>query len=668
MFQSIRGKLISFTCIFIILMMITTSFVIFSQLSSNIESSVEENALATGTEVERYIDTYLRKYYNTVVLMGEDQNLREFIYLENEDSVEARRIWDSIANSHKIFMEMESVAQLMYVGTEAGNLHSTPLVDLPDGFDPRERPWYQEAVSETGEVIWTEPYLDVSTGEQMITVAKAITTANNNNVLGVMAIDILLDDLTALLAEIEVGYDGELALLTNNGVVIAHTINEMIGEDLSNQSYIEDLYESQAGRIDLAGQSETIYFDTVRGIDWKVMTVYNDKDLFAELNTTRNLFFIVSAVVIIIAIIGSSIMSHLLTKPIRQLNSQLKRMASGDFTEKAADKGKDEISMLAKSVNEMSDQLKGLIGSIKSSVTDCKTMAEELTAVSEETVATSDEILTAINEVASGATNQAEDIEESNQQMMNFSVKVTNASDKTKEMNGTSIIIKDSTELGIQQMQILTERTRETNNVFNHVSETIEGLSNRVKEINQVINLISEFADQTNLLALNASIEAARAGEHGRGFAIVADEVRKLAEQSMNATVKIRNTIVEVEEETERVVQTMGEANTMSKQQQIAVNDAQESFDSIVSNIETMMIAINQVSTNLLEMDDQKGVIVHSIGNVASVAEQSAATTEQVAASATEQSKAIEAVGKSAEQLNMLSTDLSERVERFKLK
>ena len=57
---------------------------------------------------------------------------------------------------------------------------------------------------------------------------------------------------------------------------------------------------------------------------------------------------------------------------------------------------------------------------------------------------------------------------------------------------------------------------------------------------------MKDLADQSNMLALNAAIEAVRSGEHGKGFAVVAREIRSLADQSIQATARVREILEEL--------------------------------------------------------------------------------------------------------------------------
>jgi methyl-accepting chemotaxis protein len=125
--------------------------------------------------------------------------------------------------------------------------------------------------------------------------------------------------------------------------------------------------------------------------------------------------------------------------------------------------------------------------------------------------------------------------------------------------------------------------------------------------VREITGLIGAIATQTNLLALNATIEAARAGAAGRGFAVVASEVKALSEQTANATRRISA-------EVDRIVEVSAAA---------------------VAQVESILPSIEQLSQG----------------------------TIRIAGAMTEQSRAIEEIGHSAQAAREAAEHLEGRAE-----
>jgi len=127
------------------------------------------------------------------------------------------------------------------------------------------------------------------------------------------------------------------------------------------------------------------------------------------------------------------------------------------------------------------------------------------------------------------------------------------------------------------------------------VNQTVDAM----KEIATKISVVEDIAYQTNLLALNAAIEAARAGEHGKGFAVVASEVRKLAERSQVAAQEIGRITTDSVRISEKAGELLKEMVPQIRQtaeliQEIAAASAEQ--DSGIGQINNAMVQLDQVT------------------------------------------------------------------------
>jgi len=77
-------------------------------------------------------------------------------------------------------------------------------------------------------------------------------------------------------------------------------------------------------------------------------------------------------------------------------------------------------------------------------------------------------------------------------------------------------------------------------------SSTVDQVRQTALQSSERAEKVAEMMRASSILSLNAAMEAARAGESGKSFAVVAGEVRKLAEQSRQATTKVREILGQI--------------------------------------------------------------------------------------------------------------------------
>lgn len=88
---------------------------------------------------------------------------------------------------------------------------------LPDNYDPRIRPWYDEAIKGNTKTAISSPYLSADSKQMTVTVSRATTDGS-----GVIGIDLKISGIKETLNNIKVGHEGYAILLDSNHTYIVH--------------------------------------------------------------------------------------------------------------------------------------------------------------------------------------------------------------------------------------------------------------------------------------------------------------------------------------------------------------------------------------------------------------------------------------------------------------
>lgn len=384
---------------------------------------------------------------------------------------------------------------------------------------------------------------------------------------------------------------------------------------------------------------------------------------------TNNVLYYTLGMTILATIIGVSLFwffSGRMTTYIRKIMVITSDIAKGKLTgDDIPVTTEDELGILASNVNNMKHSLHEMVNNTKDSASQMRVSSEMLSAITEETTASADEIHQAINDISKGAVVQAEEAEMAISKVETLSSLISNATDKYSEITENMNIINQSQENGRQKVDVLLQNSSEFTQVIEELRTTFSSLTSQMKEIHQVVQTITSISEQTNLLALNASIEAARAGEHGKGFAVVAEEVRHLSEDTNEATNRVRNLLQRIEVDTANSDSKMIHTLQLSQNQATSITEVKGAFTFLADSIHDITKHLVSLDKGMNDMAENRIVVMNAINEIASVATQSAAATEQINASIDEQKSAVTSIMHSSMELHTEAERMYDLVERF---
>ena len=280
----------------------------------------------------------------------------------------------------------------------------------------------------------------------------------------------------------------------------------------------------------------------------------------------ENGILLVSLLLVAAALVILFISDRVIVVPIKRIAKSIQKLTRdiheghGDLSSRIPVGTKDEISTLAKGVNEFLDILQDMIGGVMECGREIdhqqrsvNTVVEQTNQNADKTLHTMEELASSMEEVSATATCVSESTVHAEESVGNVT---------KKAMDGTAFA--EEIKNRARELQRMAKDSRESaGNMIKEFDRSLQSSiddSRKIENINTLTADILSIASKTNLLALNASIEAARAGEAGKGFAVVAEEIRVLADNSKETAGNIQEISVEVVEAVKRLA---GDANSL---------------------------------------------------------------------------------------------------------
>ena len=256
---------------------------------------------------------------------------------------------------------------LIFMANEDGQYTQAPEGHIKyAGYDPRKRPWYQEGMRSTREMIFSSPYL--TSGGGMVCSILTKTYDMDGKPLGLIGVDYSMQSLTADLGTRNILKTGYIVVMDAQGQTLidgSRSENILVpAERISAlRKKVSDEPDGQFTGIGPDGTEKYVVSHTIPDLGWKLAVAFDRSELLAPSYQLLRNMLISAAIVFGLALLVTIVVARSIVQPMEQLVEASTLISSGDYEtseetrrrlrQRLAVRGKGETGELARALRRM---------------------------------------------------------------------------------------------------------------------------------------------------------------------------------------------------------------------------------------------------------------------------------------------------------------------------
>ncbi len=534
---------------------------------------------------------------------------------------------------------------------DKGKPEVTPLLACPihsPGGVPGK--WYDIPKKKMKDYI-LDPFRHLVIDKNVMITSLTAPIIANGQFYGVVGVDIRLDFIQSMADNLDIyGRSGKLKVISNNGKLVGVTGSpNLVGRSIkmgqNHKDYEKDLSIIQKGKEERRFVDDNLEIFTPLRIGktetpWSINVLVPEDKVTAVATKSMWKMIVIGAICADLALVVLLIITMRIVQPIKEITKLATEIGKGNLkVDIPSEYRSDELGVLMESFKSMLENLRGQLQHIMKSVVTLNLSSKEISVSGTQLVSSSTETLTSVEET----TTTVEEVKQIAKEAKKKAKNISDSAQKAAQISGEGRKAVDET---IERMGLIRDQMLS-------IDDSIMRLSEQVQSISEIIGTVDDLADQSNLLAVNAAIEATKAGEQGKGFTVVAQEIRVLADQSKQATDKVRTILTDIQKARDTAVMATEKG---AKAVEAGVEQSRKAGESILE------------LANSVDEAAQAGVVIATSTQEQSVGMDQIANAMQHVKEATSQnvdaSKKLEDTAKS---LSKMGKDLEELTKGYKV-
>ncbi|WP_294966848.1 cache domain-containing protein, partial [Sulfurimonas sp.] len=258
-----KQKILFFSGVLLTLSLLVFAIVSYSAMKETLVKELEYKQLAETKTLSLDIESWLNS--KLTITKALSHNLAKLTLITKENSISSLSL---AKNAIK--------ASYMYAGLDDGTMIYASGKAKKEGYDPRVRPWYKDAIRKNGPVL-TDIYISSSSKEP--TISGAIPIFINNQAKGVTAFDLSIRTIMDKVYSTK--FEGGYAfVIDKNGKFIMHPSQEFMGKtiysiDKSLQDLEKKILATKSGvyEYNYKGENKFLTFIKINN-GWTIMVPF----------------------------------------------------------------------------------------------------------------------------------------------------------------------------------------------------------------------------------------------------------------------------------------------------------------------------------------------------------------------------------------------------------
>ncbi|MBP1962802.1 histidine kinase [Paenibacillus aceris] len=368
-FRSIQSSIsVVFSCLILFLIVIT-SYISYHLSAQAVEMNSKHYISEIVQQVNINIQSYITNMEDISMLASTNKDVKYYITETSFISDEERRPYEKRISDlfQSILITRKDIASIMVFGYNNRFVSDRRITSLNMNANVQEQPWYKNAKAEGGKSVISAPHVqNIIQNEYrwVVSLSRELKSADGITGEGIFLVDLNLNVLGEICNHINLGKRGYVFILDKDGSIVYHPQQKLINSNLKEEM-IDEVKQSGSGSfITGDGNKKRIYTIQETHFGWKIVGVAYANELIANQYQINISYFLWTILALVIALYLSFFISRHLSRPIKQLQSNMKQVEKGDFSIRSDFRSENEIGQLGQTFNIMVGRIKDLMNQI----------------------------------------------------------------------------------------------------------------------------------------------------------------------------------------------------------------------------------------------------------------------------------------------------------------